>query len=99
MGEKRTVGLITIHGIENFGSLLQAYATQRTIESLGYKCEIINYKYPNEYHEQCYSQHNPYASVKLHFLQRVRVHFYYRFASNRIDKKKILHMESLQYAA
>ena len=45
----KTVGIATIHGICNFGSLLQAYATQATIERLGYKSFIINYKYPNTF--------------------------------------------------
>ena len=39
---EKKVGLITIHAINNFGSLLQAYATQKFIMNLGYKCDIIN---------------------------------------------------------
>ena len=46
----KTVGIATIHAINNFGSLLQAFATQTVVERLGYKTSIINYKYPNEYH-------------------------------------------------
>ena len=37
------VSVITRHAITNYGSFLQAYATQEIIESLGYKCEIIDY--------------------------------------------------------
>lgn len=37
------VSLITRHAITNYGSLLQAFATQAIIEKLGHKCEIINY--------------------------------------------------------
>ena len=29
---------------------MQAYATQRAIEKLGYKAQIIDYQYPNSYH-------------------------------------------------
>lgn len=43
------VGIITMHRVENSGSALQAYATQYTIEKLGYDCEIIDYQYPNVY--------------------------------------------------
>lgn len=37
------VAVITRHAITNYGSLLQAFATQRVIENLGYSCEIIDY--------------------------------------------------------
>lgn len=35
--------VITRHAIINYGSLLQALATQKTIEKLGYSCDIIDY--------------------------------------------------------
>ena len=50
MKSKRTVGIITMHRPVSFGSSLQAYALQRKIESMGYDCEIIDYKYPNRLH-------------------------------------------------
>ncbi|MDO4942835.1 MAG: polysaccharide pyruvyl transferase family protein [Lachnospiraceae bacterium] len=37
------VAVITRHAITNYGSLLQAIATQQVIENLGYTCEIIDY--------------------------------------------------------
>ena len=37
------VSVITRHAVANYGSLLQSYSTQKVIESLGHKCEIINY--------------------------------------------------------
>lgn len=37
------VAVITRHAITNYGSLLQAFAIQHVIESLGHECEIINY--------------------------------------------------------
>lgn len=37
------VSIITRHAISNYGSLLQAYATQTVIEKLGYEAEIIDY--------------------------------------------------------
>lgn len=37
------VAVITRHAITNYGSLLQAIATQKVIENLGYSCEIIDY--------------------------------------------------------
>nr|WP_297705750.1 polysaccharide pyruvyl transferase family protein [uncultured Butyrivibrio sp.] len=37
------VSIITRHAITNYGSLLQAYATQTAIEELGHECEIVDY--------------------------------------------------------
>lgn len=37
------VSVITRHAITNYGSLLQALATQEAIESLGHECEIVDY--------------------------------------------------------
>ena len=37
------VNVITRHAPTNYGSLLQAIATQRVIMNLGYECRIINY--------------------------------------------------------
>ena len=37
------VSLITLHRITNFGSLLQTYATQYYIESLGHEVEVIDF--------------------------------------------------------
>ena len=88
MNTIKTVGLITIHGIDNFGSLFQAYATQRVISQMGYKCMIINYKYPNDYHIQRSKNNSPYASVKLNFQQRVRQHFYRKYFSKKVNENK-----------
>ena len=38
------VGLITYHSAYNFGSMLQAYATQLAIEGMGHDCRIIDYR-------------------------------------------------------
>ncbi len=46
----KTIGIITIHKINNYGSVFQAYALQRACENLGRKVEIIDYNYPNSFH-------------------------------------------------
>lgn len=46
----KSIGIITIHKINNYGSVLQAYALQKICEGLGYKVEIIDYNYPNTFH-------------------------------------------------
>lgn len=84
----RTVGLITIHAINNFGSLFQAYATQEVIERLGYSCEIINYQYPNSYHIEKAKNKSPYASVKMSLGERIRMHFYNKYYAKSNFRKK-----------
>lgn len=42
------VGLITIHRTHHYGAQLQAYATMRAVESLGYPCTVIDYLPPEE---------------------------------------------------
>jgi hypothetical protein len=37
------VAIITLHRVFNYGSVLQAYATQKVIESLGHEVEVIDY--------------------------------------------------------
>lgn len=44
------IGIITFHAAYNFGSSLQAYATQKILKSLGFDNEIINYRLPNQIH-------------------------------------------------
>ena len=39
----KKVDLITLHRVFNYGSVLQAYATQKLIESVGAACEIVDY--------------------------------------------------------
>lgn len=46
----KSIGIITIHKINNYGSVFQAYALQKVCEDLGYKAEIIDYNFPNEAH-------------------------------------------------
>lgn len=44
----KKVDVITRHAIGNYGSILQAYATQIVFEKLGYDCEIIDYQRKEE---------------------------------------------------
>ena len=66
-----SIGIITIHKINNYGSVLQAYALQKTCEDLGFKVEIIDYNFPNAFHvsnkyvETCDSQPNEPTWIKF----------------------------------
>lgn len=44
------IGILTMHRVIHFGSVLQAYALQQVLFRLGYDNEIIDYIYPNQFH-------------------------------------------------
>lgn len=46
---KKKVDIITMHRVVNYGSVLQAYATQYIIEKMGFDAEFIDY-YPERMH-------------------------------------------------
>lgn len=46
----KSVGLITMHRVDNCGSFLQAYATVKAVEKAGFDCTVIDYLYPTSYH-------------------------------------------------
>ncbi|WP_294157302.1 polysaccharide pyruvyl transferase family protein [uncultured Clostridium sp.] len=43
------IGIITYHSAYNFGSVLQAAATQYAVNKLGYETEILNYRMESQY--------------------------------------------------
>lgn len=43
------IKLITLHRVVNYGSVLQAYATQKVLQDTGHKVEVIDY-YPERLH-------------------------------------------------
>lgn len=87
---KKKIGLLTMHRVVNFGSILQAYATQVVIEKLGYDCEIINYQYPNKIHSMDYT--SPLLNV-VQFLMEIRFGFPERKKRRkfRLFREKYLH--------
>lgn len=44
------IGLVTIYTVPNFGSVLQAFATQTLLESPGLECKIIDYDRKNPWY-------------------------------------------------
>lgn len=42
------IGIMTMHRVQNIGSVLQAYALQYKINQLGYESELIDYVFPPE---------------------------------------------------
>ena len=44
----KKIAIITLHAVRNYGSVIQAWATQRIFEKMGYKAVIIDYRRPWE---------------------------------------------------
>ena len=47
----KTAGILTMHKVRNYGSALQAWATQDVIRKLGNDSYLIDNIYPNDYHK------------------------------------------------
>lgn len=47
----KKISLITLHSVQNYGSVLQTYASQRTLEALGYQVEVADYVRENNLRE------------------------------------------------
>lgn len=43
------VGVMTFHMAHNYGAMLQAYALPKALETIGYECEVIDYRFPYIY--------------------------------------------------
>lgn len=51
------IGILTLHRANNYGAVLQCYALQQTLVSLGYDAWVIDYRQPDT--EQSYSPISP----------------------------------------
>lgn len=83
----KKIGLITIYHVPNFGSVLQAYATQIVLEKMNMECHIINYEYPNEWH---YSQGTKKQNFKSRIGHLLGIHPLHR-RDNKLDLFKKRH--------
>lgn len=84
------IGIITMHSVVHYGSVLQAYATQLLFERLGQTAIIIDYKYPNKWQEE-HGMHIYKPSIKTKFSQWLGIKAHHR------KRKKILRFMSEHY--
>ena len=75
--QKNKIGIITMHRVLNYGSVLQTFALFQKIKNLGYQCEVIDYQYPNEYHRSS-NRNNTLLERGLFFLLRIIFFILYR---------------------
>lgn len=48
------IGILTFHWATNYGAVLQCYALQSYLESMGHDVKVINYK-PRQYDDNLYT--------------------------------------------
>ena len=77
--------------VVNYGSALQAYATSVLLEKLGYKCLIIDYKYPNVFHIA-----HGYNTCKISIAGKI-VRFIKSVVRNFIGRKNNWHIVAQNY--
>lgn len=75
---KKTIGIITMHAIDNFGSYLQTVALHNYLKKIGYSPTVIDYAYPNKLHLTTGKSHLNISTIHpkftlSSFLEKVRV--------------------------
>lgn len=84
MNEMKKIGVITMHRVQNFGSVLQAYALSEKLNRLGADCEIIDYQYPNAFHLSSVSTVKRSFDIGF-FIKRIKYFILYR---NSLQKRR-----------
>ncbi|HMM07363.1 MAG TPA: polysaccharide pyruvyl transferase family protein [Clostridiales bacterium] len=77
------VGIVTLHRVFNYGSVLQAYATQRVIEKMGYQPFIVDYIMPHTKNFEIWKQRPP----EIQGVLRTGVYHTAKLASIMLKKK------------
>ena len=100
---KKIVAYLTRHHISNYGSVLQAFATQRTLEKLGYTPVCIDYYRRDEQPDRLVQTRllcSPWNSSALkRMVYRLTQTPVYRFADYRFaEYRKIIRMTDKRYA-
>lgn len=76
MERKTKIGVITFHKSFNYGAVLQAYALRRSIERLGFSCDVVDYLpriRDNRFYEKTrlFSRKSSLKSVTAYFIDNV----------------------------
>ncbi|MBR1387366.1 MAG: polysaccharide pyruvyl transferase family protein [Alloprevotella sp.] len=105
--EKKSIGIVTIFDVSNFGAELQTYATQKAMQNMGYDAEIIDfpyYKSPSFKREAVANPFYPYP-LKLRLkemlsgcLRWVRQLTSHKKLDERAHKFKRFHQENTRFS-
>lgn len=104
MNNKKTVAYLTRHAVSNYGSVLQAYATQTALEKLGCNAVCINYYRADEKTENIVDTRLKSVSAKWNKNALTRLIFkatqkpVYDFADKRFEEyRKIVKVTDKEY--
>ena len=87
----KSVGVLTIHGIKNCGSLLQTYATVKAVSALGYNCQVIDYLFPSYYHlRHAAGDENRNLGLAKGLLNRLGLLLPLKYMKGRLMRRKAL---------
>lgn len=79
---------MTIFQVPNFGSVLQAFATQSVLQKMGFDCRLINYRYPNKWHDRKnHGALNIVRKVKEYLKKTLKIFHSQLYDLNRFRKK------------
>lgn len=99
----KKVGICACYNTFNYGSMLQSFATQKTIENLGYECEFIVYqkkksiKYIIKQFPRLFNKYLIYEKM-LSFKKRIRLKNYKEFEKlDDVRKKAFLRFQEKYY--
>lgn len=83
------VGILTIHKLNNYGSVLQAYALQSTLNKLGFQVEIIDYSIHHSLTVLLGYAIHAYREQGLRLLSTSIFHYMIEFFQQKIGKLSI----------
>lgn len=98
----KKIGIITIFNVENYGAELQAYATQKALQTMGYDAELINYPYFVSPRHKATKMSRPVfpISMKLHIIKKCLplVNMLKGLRSGNANRNRTRHFEEFQTA-
>lgn len=81
MGDKKKIGILTLHRSFNYGAVWQCWALKRACEQLGCEVEIIDFNPFGRYTIKNMLRHSPYVAYRY----IAHMHLFSRFLKNRLN--------------
>lgn len=76
------VGILTFHRAHNYGAVLQCYALQEVIKSMGHEVDVIDYHQP--YIEKLYKTEVPFSGYLSRIFNPRAIYGYHKWRSSQI---------------
>ncbi len=98
---KKKVGIVTFFEANNFGVCLQAYATEKYINKLGYNAEIINYinSYEHKHFKLIYDENDRFMGYFTSFAKNILLKKYYFYKKGFGKVKSHFNLSKKEYTS